>query len=40
MSVTESGAVSVPVLLAWVVSVLGCCTKKHSLVAVVLLEPV
>ena len=36
VSVIDAPAVTVPVLLAAVVSVLGCCTKKHSFVAVVL----
>ncbi len=40
VSVMEAGAVTVPVLLARVVRELGCCTKKHSLVVVVLEEEV
>ena len=40
VSVMEAPSVTVPVLLASVVRVLGCRTKKHSLVVVVLLEPV
>ncbi len=40
VSVMEAPAVTVPVLLAWVVSVDGCLTKKHSLTVVVLEEPV
>ena len=40
VSVMDAPAVTVPVLLACVVRVLGCRTKKHSLVVVVLLEPV
>jgi hypothetical protein len=40
VSVMEAPAVTVPLLLACVVSVVGCWTKKHSLVVVVLLDPV
>ena len=40
VSVIEAPALTCPVLLACVVRVLGCRTKKHSLVVVVLLEPV
>ena len=38
VSVMDAPAVTVPVLLACVVRVLGCRTKKHSLVVVVLAE--
>ena len=40
VSVMEAPAVTVPVLLACVVSVLGCWTRKHSLAVVVLPDPV
>ena len=40
VSVMDAPAVTVPVLLASVVRVLGCRTKKHSFTTVVLLEPV